>query len=84
MVLLYKEKFLFTGDHIFVDQEINELRASRGVCWYSWTEQIKSTEKLESEKFEWVLPGHGGWAFFGVEEAHNKLKTLIASMKGRQ
>ncbi len=81
MVLLYKEKFLFTGDHIFVDQDKNELRASKGVCWYSWNEQIKSTQKLEPEKFEWVLQGHGGWAFFGVEEAHNKLKTLIASMK---
>lgn len=79
--LLYREKFLFTGDHIFVDQDRNELSASKALCWYSLNEQIKSTEKLMSEKFEWVLPGHGGWAFFGVEEAHNKLKMLIASMK---
>lgn len=80
--LLYKEKFLFTGDHLFVDQDQHSLVASRSVCWYSWSEQIKSTAKLMSEKFEWVLPGHGGWAFFGYENAQEELKRLVQVMKG--
>jgi glyoxylase-like metal-dependent hydrolase (beta-lactamase superfamily II)/ferredoxin len=78
--LIYQDKYLFTGDHIFVEE--GGLRASKGVCWYSWSEQTKSVEKLQQEKFEWVLPGHGGWGFFGVE-TQSKLKELIASMKGR-
>lgn len=78
--LLYKDKFLFTGDHLFVEKD--SFRASKGVCWYSWPEQIRSVEKLQHEKFEWVLPGHGGWGFFGVE-TQKILKELIASMKGR-
>jgi glyoxylase-like metal-dependent hydrolase (beta-lactamase superfamily II)/ferredoxin len=82
MNLLYKNMFLFTGDHIFVDQDLNTLTSSRGVCWYSWPEQIRSTEKLLSEKFQWVLPGHGGWGYFGVEGAIQNLKSLINVMKG--
>ena len=78
--LLYQDKYLFTGDHLFVEND--SIRASKGVCWYSWAEQVKSIEKLQHEKFEWVLPGHGGWGFFGVK-AQEKLKELIASMKGR-
>lgn len=26
---------------------------------YSWSEQIKSMEKLANYSFKWVLPGHG-------------------------
>jgi glyoxylase-like metal-dependent hydrolase (beta-lactamase superfamily II)/ferredoxin len=78
---LYKDKFLFTGDHIFVEQENRTLRASRGVNWYSWNEQIKSVEKLVSETFEWILPGHGGWGQFSKEEAREKMRELLAKMK---
>lgn len=81
LVALYNSRFLFTGDHMFVDQEQFELTASRGVCWYSWKEQIKSTEKLLDYQFEWVLPGHGGWAKFeGTSE--QKLQDLIRRMRG--
>jgi glyoxylase-like metal-dependent hydrolase (beta-lactamase superfamily II)/ferredoxin len=83
MVLLYNDKYLFTGDHLFVDRVKNEFRASKSACWFSWDQQIKSMEKLHSEKFEWVLPGHGAWGYFSVEESHTKLASLLASMKGR-
>lgn len=71
----YKNTFLFTGDHLFVDQEKRHITASRGVCWYSWSEQIKSVEKLLTEKFEWVMPGHGGWLRFN--DPHEELLKLI-------
>jgi len=58
-VLLYANKFLFTGDHLAFSKRLNQLHAFRNACWYSWKEQIKSMEKLLNYSFEWVLPGHG-------------------------
>ncbi|HXT61462.1 MAG TPA: MBL fold metallo-hydrolase [Pyrinomonadaceae bacterium] len=59
MVLLYKNKFLFTGDHLAWSPNRKSLIAFRSACWYSWTEQIKSMQNLLDYEFEWVLPGHG-------------------------
>jgi glyoxylase-like metal-dependent hydrolase (beta-lactamase superfamily II)/ferredoxin len=57
-VLLYKSKFLFTGDHLAYDSELGHLIGFREYCW-SWSELIKSMQKLAKYDFEWVLPGHG-------------------------
>jgi glyoxylase-like metal-dependent hydrolase (beta-lactamase superfamily II)/ferredoxin len=59
MVLLYRNHFLFTGDHLWWSPNYKSLHASRGVCWYSWREQIESVKRLQNFSFEWVLPGHG-------------------------
>ncbi len=58
-VLLYKNQFLFTGDHLAYSKELQHLYAFRSVCWYSWPEQLLSLAKLTSYQFSWVLPGHG-------------------------
>ncbi len=58
-VLLYKNKFLFTGDHLAWSDRLQQLIAFRDFCWYSYSEQIKSMRKLANYTFEWVLPGHG-------------------------
>lgn len=58
-VLLYQNKFLFTGDHLAWSPNRETLTAFRSACWYSWPEQIKSMKKLLDYRFEWVLPGHG-------------------------
>ena len=58
-VLLYRNKFLFTGDHLAWSPNRNSLIAFRSACWYSWTEQTRSMAKLLDYDFEWVLPGHG-------------------------
>src|SRR5215813_2517789 len=58
-VLLYREKFLFTGDHLAWSPEKRTLTAFRSVNWYSRPEQTRSMEKLLRYRFEWVLPGHG-------------------------
>jgi glyoxylase-like metal-dependent hydrolase (beta-lactamase superfamily II) len=57
--LLYRDQFLFTGDHLAWDGEAGVLTAFRDYCWYSWPEQIRSMEKLVGLHFTWVLPGHG-------------------------
>lgn len=59
MVLLYRNKFLFTGDHLAWSPTKETLTAFRSACWYSWTEQTRSMSKLLDYEFEWVLPGHG-------------------------
>ena len=58
-VLLYKDKFLFTGDHLAWSDRLQQLHAFRNFCWYSWPELVKSMTKLADYNFEWVLPGHG-------------------------
>ncbi len=58
-ILLYKDKFLFTGDHLAYSDSRQQLVAFKGACWYSWAEQEKSMENLENYAFEWILPGHG-------------------------
>ncbi len=59
IVLLYKNKFLFTGDHLAWSEDLHHLAAFHDFCWYSWSEQIKSMRKLANYSFEWVLPSHG-------------------------
>jgi glyoxylase-like metal-dependent hydrolase (beta-lactamase superfamily II)/ferredoxin len=57
--LLYQDKYLFTGDHVWGTDDGTGLAASRSVCWHSWPEQVASLERLLDCSFEWVLPGHG-------------------------
>jgi glyoxylase-like metal-dependent hydrolase (beta-lactamase superfamily II)/ferredoxin len=58
-VLLYADRFLFTGDHLAWSRQQNHLVGFREACWYSWPEQITSMKRLLDYQFEWVLPGHG-------------------------
>jgi len=60
-VLLYRDRYLFTGDHLAWSRRRGRLIAFRDACWYSWADQIRSMERLLDYSFEWVLPGHGGW-----------------------
>ena len=59
MVLLYKDCYLFTGDHLAWSPARQTLTAFRNAMWYSWPEQTRSMTKLLDYRFEWVLPGHG-------------------------
>src|ERR1700688_466039 len=80
-VLLYRNKIMFTGDHLAWSPERNTLTAFRHACWYSWREQTRSMEKLLPYRFEWVLPGHGRIHNGTAEEMHEHLKLCVATMK---
>ena len=80
-VLLYRNRFLFTGDHMWWSPERGELSASRSYCWYSWEKQIESMERMLDYSFEWVLPGHGRRHHGSAEEMHSALKRCISRMK---
>ncbi|HEY3054541.1 MAG TPA: MBL fold metallo-hydrolase [Thermoanaerobaculia bacterium] len=82
-VFLYREKFLFTGDHLAWDPDDERLIAFRSVCWYSWSEQIESMKRLLDYRFEWVLPGHGRPIQLPAERMHRELERCVAWMKTR-
>lgn len=80
-VLLYKNLFSFTGDHLAWSSRLNQLIAFRDVCWYSWQEQIKSMRKLANYSFEWVLPGHGRRYHADAKTMHQQMQQCIAWME---
>jgi glyoxylase-like metal-dependent hydrolase (beta-lactamase superfamily II)/ferredoxin len=84
MVLLYKNRYLFTGDHLAWSPERETLTAFRSVCWYSWDEQIRSMEKLLEYEFEWVLPGHGRIHRDSAANMRLHLERCIGWMKARR
>ncbi len=77
MVLLYQDTFLFTGDHLWWSDERKRLVASRGVCWFSWEEQVRSLRRLLDFRFEWVLPGHGRRFHAPAAEMRAELERLV-------
>jgi len=82
-VFLYRERFLFTGDHLAWNEARGALYAFRSACWYSWEEQIASMERLLDYRFEWVLPGHGRPIQLAADEMHRQLAACVGWMKQR-
>lgn len=80
-VFQYREKALFTGDHLAWSPARQTLTAFRDVCWYSWPEQARSMESLLPYRFEWVLPGHGRIHHDTAGEMHKHLERCVAWMK---
>lgn len=80
-VLLYQNKFLFTGDHLAWSLSKQTLTAFRGVTWYSWPEQTRSMEKLLAHRFEWVLPGHGRIHRDTAEAMRAHLRSCVEWMR---
>jgi glyoxylase-like metal-dependent hydrolase (beta-lactamase superfamily II)/ferredoxin len=79
-VLLYKNKFLFTGDHLAWSENLHQLAAFRDLCWYSWSEQTKSMHRLAKYTFEWVLPGHGRRFHGDVETVRQQMSKCLEYM----
>ncbi|MEE3718208.1 MBL fold metallo-hydrolase [Tumidithrix elongata RA019] len=73
-VLLYRDRFLFTGDHLAWSNNLNQLIGFRNACWYSWPETTKSMRMLMDYSFEWILPGHG-------RRFHTDLDTMKQEMQ---
>jgi glyoxylase-like metal-dependent hydrolase (beta-lactamase superfamily II)/ferredoxin len=80
--LLFRDEYLFTGDHLWGDE--GALGAGRDVCWFSWTEQLRSLARLRDHRFCWVLPGHGSRHRAPSAEAMRAdLERLLASVCDR-
>ncbi|HEX6718849.1 MAG TPA: MBL fold metallo-hydrolase, partial [Pyrinomonadaceae bacterium] len=81
VVYLYRNKFLFTGDHLAWSPARQTLTAFRSVAWYSWPEQTRSMEKLLKYEFEWVLPGHGDIHHDDTATTHHHLQRCVSWMR---
>jgi glyoxylase-like metal-dependent hydrolase (beta-lactamase superfamily II)/ferredoxin len=81
LALLYRGLFLFTGDHLWGSEDGSGLDASSDVCWYSWSEQTRSMERLLAFDFEWVLPGHGPAFHASAVRMRVALEKLVLRMK---
>jgi glyoxylase-like metal-dependent hydrolase (beta-lactamase superfamily II)/ferredoxin len=79
-VLLYRNEFLFSGDHLWWSRVRQRLTASRDVCWYSWKEQVESVSKLQRYSFTWVLPGHGERVCFPRHEMQQQMGQLVRAV----
>jgi glyoxylase-like metal-dependent hydrolase (beta-lactamase superfamily II) len=82
MMFLLEERFLFSGDSLAFSRARRDLTAFHDACWYSWPVQASSLERLLEKRFEWVLAGHGDRIHFSVEEMHERLRALVARMRG--
>jgi len=79
--LLYRDAFLFTGDHLAWSESRGHLYAFRSATWYDWETQIRSMERLAERRFEWVLPGHGWRAHLPAAEMRASLARCLAWMR---
>ena len=80
-VLLYKEEFLFTGDHLAWSNYLQQLIAFKEHCWYSWDELKRTMSKLTNYKFQWVLPGHGRRYHASFETMQQELNRCLQWME---
>jgi glyoxylase-like metal-dependent hydrolase (beta-lactamase superfamily II)/ferredoxin len=80
-VLLFQDRFLFTGDHLDWDREEQRLAASEDYCWFSWPQQAASMRRLADYRFEWVLPGHGQKVHLPANEMRAQILHLAETMR---
>jgi glyoxylase-like metal-dependent hydrolase (beta-lactamase superfamily II) len=80
-VLLFQQRFLFTGDHLDWDRDARQLSASEDYCWYSWPQQAESMAKLAAYPFEWVLPGHGQRMHLPAAALRQQMMRLVEAMR---
>jgi glyoxylase-like metal-dependent hydrolase (beta-lactamase superfamily II)/ferredoxin len=80
-VLLFRQRFLFTGDHLAWDRHEKQLEAYYDYCWFSWERQTESMQRLARFPFEWVLPGHGQRVHLPQAEMRRQMGELVARMR---
>ena len=76
MSLLYKNRFLFTGDHLWWDPAKRQLAAPQRLVWRK-NVLIASLRKLLDYSFEWVLAGHGDRIYLPAEQMREELLALV-------
>jgi glyoxylase-like metal-dependent hydrolase (beta-lactamase superfamily II) len=80
--LLYRGRFLFSGDHAWWDPRRSQVTASRSVCWWRWDEQARSMAALAGHAFEWLLPGHGMPVRLPAGEMREQVAACARRMRG--
>lgn len=81
MCLLYRDSFLFSGDHVAYSPSLGQVYAFRDACWYSWAELEHSMERLAAYRFEWMLPGHGHPCHFSADRMRAEMARCLTWMR---
>jgi len=76
MALLYKNRFLFTGDHLWWDSAQKMLGAPQRLVWRKRV-LVDSIQKLLDYSFEWVLAGHGDRMRLPTNAMRAQLQALV-------
>lgn len=76
MALLYNNRFLFSGDHLWWDRDLQQLGTPKNLVWDD-AQLEQSVRKLLYHSFEWVLPGHGERIHLPHRDMKNALNQLI-------
>ena len=76
--LLYANRYLFTGDHLWWDRDEHRLGMPSTLVW-SATDLYRSTDALLGYEFEWVLPGHGDRIYLPAAQMKQELHRLLAT-----
>ena len=76
MALLYKNTFLFTGDHLWWDSAQQRLGAPTRLVWRKHV-LADSIRKLLDYPFEWVLAGHGDRIRLPAHEMRAQVQALV-------
>jgi glyoxylase-like metal-dependent hydrolase (beta-lactamase superfamily II)/ferredoxin len=77
MALLYQEKFLFTGDHLWWNPQTQSLGSPSRLVWRKRV-LVDSIQKLLDYRFEWILAGHGDRIHLRPDELRMKVQDLLA------
>lgn len=80
MALLYREQFLFTGDHLWWNPRTRSLEAPTRLIWRKWA-LVDSIQKLLDYRFEWVLAGHGDRVRLSSDDIRTHLHALVERRK---
>jgi glyoxylase-like metal-dependent hydrolase (beta-lactamase superfamily II)/ferredoxin len=74
--LLYADRFLFTGDHLWWEPDNRQLGSPSELVW-NRDQLMRSIEKLLDYRFEWILAGHGDRVHLSRDEVRAKLRDLL-------
>lgn len=81
LCLLYRDRFLFTGDHLWWEPETRQLETPRQLVWNA-DALVRSCERLARYPFEWVLAGHGGRVNLPQQEMRAAVEDLLLRRQG--
>jgi glyoxylase-like metal-dependent hydrolase (beta-lactamase superfamily II)/ferredoxin len=79
--LSYRERYLFSGDHLAFGRSVGHPYAFRRACWFDWGVQVASMKRLAEHRFEHVLPGHGAPFQFEAARMRSEMQRCIAWMQ---
>ncbi|ALA56473.1 MBL fold metallo-hydrolase [Nitrospira moscoviensis] len=78
--LLYNDRVLFTGDHLWWEPATRTLGSPRQLVW-NHEALLHSIERLLHHRFEWVLAGHGDRVRLPQDEMRRQLRALVDRRK---